>query len=107
MSPTVTIVSPYYLCSSEYYRRDYGNDTSRIDQLENYFTISLLNRKGEDFTLFMLTEYLALGTYFGTEGQLWGEAGVMAVQSMVPIFVIELAVQRHFARGLTLGWVKT
>jgi len=54
----------------------------------------------------VVTVPVALGTYFGTEGQLWGEAGVMAVLSMVPIFVIGLAVQRHFARGLTLGSVK-
>ncbi|UCB45253.1 MAG: carbohydrate ABC transporter permease [Spirochaetota bacterium] len=44
--------------------------------------------------------------YWGSEAQLWGQAGVMAVLSMVPIFIIGLAVQKHFARGLTLGSVK-
>jgi multiple sugar transport system permease protein len=44
--------------------------------------------------------------YWGSEAQLWGQAGVMAILSMVPIFVIGLAVQKHFARGLTLGSVK-
>jgi multiple sugar transport system permease protein len=54
----------------------------------------------------VFTVPVAVSTYFGSEGQLWGEAGVMAVLSMVPIFVIGLAVQKHFARGLTLGSVK-
>ena len=49
---------------------------------------------------------VAVSTYFGSEGQFWGEAGVMAVLSMVPIFVLGLAVHKHFARGLTLGSVK-
>ena len=54
----------------------------------------------------VFTVPVAVSTYFGSEGQLWGEAGVMAVLSMVPIFVIGLSVQKHFARGLTLGSVK-
>jgi multiple sugar transport system permease protein len=54
----------------------------------------------------VFTVPVAVSTYFGSEGQLWGEAGVMAVLSMIPIFVIGLAVQKHFARGLTLGSVK-
>jgi multiple sugar transport system permease protein len=44
--------------------------------------------------------------YWGSEAQLWGQAGVMALLSMIPIFAIGLAVQKHFARGLTLGSVK-
>ena len=54
----------------------------------------------------VFTVPVAVSTYFGSEGQLWGEAGVMAVLSMIPIFVIGLSVQKHFARGLTLGSVK-
>ena len=47
-----------------------------------------------------------VASYWGSEAQLWGQAGVMALLSMIPIFVIGLAVQKHFARGLTLGSVK-
>jgi multiple sugar transport system permease protein len=54
----------------------------------------------------VFTVPVAVATYFGNEAQLWGEAGVMAVLSMVPVFAIGLAVQKHFARGLTLGSVK-
>ncbi len=54
----------------------------------------------------VFTVPVAVSTYFGNEGQLWGESGVMAVLSMVPVFIIGLAVQKHFARGLTLGSVK-
>jgi multiple sugar transport system permease protein len=54
----------------------------------------------------VFTVPVVVSTFFGNEGQLWGQAGVMAVVSMVPIFVIGLAVQKHFARGLTLGSVK-
>jgi multiple sugar transport system permease protein len=54
----------------------------------------------------VFTVPVAVSTFFGNEGQLWGQAGVMAVLSMVPIFIIGLAVQKHFARGLTLGSVR-
>ena len=54
----------------------------------------------------VFTVPVAVSTFFGNEGQLWGQAGVMAVLSMVPIFVIGLAVQKHFARGLTFGSVR-
>ncbi|UCB45249.1 MAG: carbohydrate ABC transporter permease [Spirochaetota bacterium] len=54
----------------------------------------------------VFTVPVAVSAYFGSEAQLWGEAGVMAVLSMLPIFFIGLAVQKHFARGLTLGSVK-
>jgi multiple sugar transport system permease protein len=54
----------------------------------------------------VFTVPVAVSTYFGSEGQLWGEAGVMAVLSMAPVFALGLAVQKHFARGLTLGSVK-
>jgi len=54
----------------------------------------------------VFTVPVAVSGYFGSEGQLWGEAAVMAVLSMVPVFIIGLAVQKHFARGLTLGSVK-
>jgi multiple sugar transport system permease protein len=54
----------------------------------------------------VFTVPVAVGGYFGGEAQLWGEAGVMAVLSMIPVFVLGLSVQKHFARGLTLGSVK-
>jgi multiple sugar transport system permease protein len=54
----------------------------------------------------VFTVPVAVAAYFGGEAQLWGEAGVMAVLSMAPVFVIGLVVQKHFARGLTLGSVK-
>jgi multiple sugar transport system permease protein len=54
----------------------------------------------------VFTVPVAVAAYFGGEAQLWGEAGVMAVLSMVPVFALGLAVQKHFARGLTLGSVK-
>jgi len=54
----------------------------------------------------VFTVPVAVAAYFGGEAQLWGEAGVMAVISMLPVFILGLSVQKHFARGLTLGSVK-
>jgi multiple sugar transport system permease protein len=54
----------------------------------------------------VFTVPVALSTYFGSEAQFWGEVGVLSLLSIVPIFVMGLAVQKHFARGLTLGAVK-
>lgn len=54
----------------------------------------------------VFTVPVALSTYFGSEAQFWGEVGVLSVLSMAPVFVMGLAVQKHFARGLTLGAVK-
>ena len=54
----------------------------------------------------VFTVPVALSTYFGSEAQFWGEVGVLSVISMAPVFIMGLAVQKHFARGLTLGAVK-
>lgn len=54
----------------------------------------------------VFTAPVALSAYFGSEAQFWGEVGVLSFLSMVPIFVIGLSVQKHIARGLTLGAVK-
>ena len=54
----------------------------------------------------VFTVPVALSTYFGSEAQFWGEVGVLSVLSMAPVFVMGLAVQKHCARGLTLGAVK-
>ena len=65
------------------------------------FLIALILSRTEVFTV-----PVALSTYFGSEAQFWGEVGVLSLLSMVPIFIMGLAVQKHFARGLTLGAVK-
>jgi multiple sugar transport system permease protein len=54
----------------------------------------------------VFTVPVALSAYFGSEAQFWGEVGVLSFLSIVPVFVMGLLVQKHLARGLTLGAVK-
>lgn len=54
----------------------------------------------------VFTVPVALSAYFGSEAQFWGEVGVLSFISIIPIFTMGLLVQKHLARGLTLGAVK-
>jgi multiple sugar transport system permease protein len=54
----------------------------------------------------VFTVPVALSAYFGSEAQFWGEVGVLSFLSIIPIFTMGLLVQKHLARGLTLGAVK-
>jgi multiple sugar transport system permease protein len=50
---------------------------------------------------------VVISGYYGSQGSLWGQAAALSVVATVPLFVLGLAVQRHFVRGLTLGAVKS
>jgi multiple sugar transport system permease protein len=54
--------------------------------------------------IFTWTEFLIALMLSRTE--VFTEVGVLSLLSMVPIFIMGVAVQKHFARGLTLGAVK-
>jgi len=54
----------------------------------------------------VFTVPVALSAYFGSEAQFWGEVGVLSFISIIPVFTMGLLVQKHLARGLTLGAVK-
>jgi multiple sugar transport system permease protein len=49
---------------------------------------------------------VAMNNFFGTQATLWGQAGVLSLTTMAPIFVLVLLVQRYLVRGLTLGAIK-
>jgi multiple sugar transport system permease protein len=65
------------------------------------FLIALILSRTNVFTV-----PVALSAYFGSEAQFWGEVGVLSLLAMLPVFIMGIAVQKHFARGLTLGAVK-
>jgi multiple sugar transport system permease protein len=49
---------------------------------------------------------VAMANFFGTQATLWGQAGVLSMAAMAPIFVLTFIVQRYLVRGLTLGAIK-
>jgi multiple sugar transport system permease protein len=49
---------------------------------------------------------VAIAGFSGSQGSNWGQASALAVVAMAPVFALSLLVQRHFARGLTLGAVR-
>lgn len=54
----------------------------------------------------VVTLPVAMNNFFGTQATLWGQAGVLSLTTMAPIFVLVLLVQRYLVRGLTLGAIK-
>ena len=49
---------------------------------------------------------VAIAGYSGSQGSNWGQASALAVVATAPVFALSLLVQKHFARGLTLGAVR-
>lgn len=49
---------------------------------------------------------VGMANLFGTQAVLWGQAGVLSVTAMLPIFVLTFLVQRWLVRGMTLGAIK-
>ena len=49
---------------------------------------------------------IAISGYSGSQGSNWGQASALAVIATAPVFALSLLVQKHFARGLTLGAVR-
>lgn len=43
---------------------------------------------------------------FGGEAVLWGEIGALSTISMIPMFVLGIAIRKYLIRGLTLGAIK-
>jgi multiple sugar transport system permease protein len=54
----------------------------------------------------VVTLPVGMANLFGTQAVLWGQAGVLSVTAMLPIFVLAFLVQRWLVRGLTLGAIK-
>ncbi len=54
----------------------------------------------------VVTLPVAMNNFFGTQATLWGQAGVLSLTTMAPIFVLVMLVQRYLVRGLTLGAIK-
>jgi multiple sugar transport system permease protein len=53
-----------------------------------------------------ITLPVAIAGYTGSQGSNWGQASALAVIATAPVFALSLLVQKHFARGLTLGAVR-
>jgi multiple sugar transport system permease protein len=49
---------------------------------------------------------IVISGYSGSQGSNWGQASALAVVATAPVFALSLLVQKHFARGLTLGAVR-
>ena len=49
---------------------------------------------------------VAIAGYTGSQGSNYGQASALAVIATAPVFALSLLVQKHFARGLTLGAVR-
>ncbi|MDQ2683921.1 MAG: carbohydrate ABC transporter permease [Chloroflexota bacterium] len=49
---------------------------------------------------------VAIAGFSGSQGSNWGQASALAVVATAPVFALSLLVQKHFARGLTLGAVR-
>jgi multiple sugar transport system permease protein len=49
---------------------------------------------------------IAIAGFSGSQGSNWGQASALAVIATAPVFALSLLVQKHFARGLTLGAVR-
>ena len=49
---------------------------------------------------------VAIAGYSGSQGSNRGQASALAVVATAPVFALSLLVQKHFARGLTLGAVR-
>jgi multiple sugar transport system permease protein len=49
---------------------------------------------------------IVIAGYSGSQGSNWGQASALAVVATAPVFALSLLVQKHFARGLTLGAVR-
>lgn len=49
---------------------------------------------------------VAIASFSGSQGSNWGQASALAVVATAPVFALSLLVQKHFARGLTLGAVR-
>jgi multiple sugar transport system permease protein len=53
-----------------------------------------------------VTMPVAIAGFSGSQGSNWGQASALAVIATAPVFALSLLVQKHFARGLTLGAVR-
>lgn len=53
-----------------------------------------------------ITLPVAIAGFSGSQGSNWGQASALAVVATAPVFALSLLVQKHFARGLTLGAVR-
>ena len=49
---------------------------------------------------------VVIAGFSGSQGSNWGQASALAVVATAPVFALSLLVQKHFARGLTLGAVR-
>lgn len=49
---------------------------------------------------------VAIAGFTGSQGSNYGQASALAVMATAPVFALSLLVQKHFARGLTLGAVR-
>ena len=49
---------------------------------------------------------VAIAGFTGSQGSNYGQASALAVIATAPVFALSLLVQKHFARGLTLGAVR-
>ena len=49
---------------------------------------------------------VAIAGFSGSQGSNYGQASALAVIATAPVFALSLLVQKHFARGLTLGAVR-
>lgn len=53
-----------------------------------------------------ITLPVAIAGFTGSQGSNYGQASALAVIATAPVFALSLLVQKHFARGLTLGAVR-
>jgi multiple sugar transport system permease protein len=53
-----------------------------------------------------ITLPIVIAGFSGSQGSNWGQASALAVVATAPVFALSLLVQKHFARGLTLGAVR-
>jgi multiple sugar transport system permease protein len=52
------------------------------------------------------TAVVRLTLYRGFTGFLWGPMAAAMLLTVLPVFVLAIAIQRYIVRGLTLGAVK-